>query len=206
MFNRYRYRGRHRAPSTTGRAVARAAVVAAAGVAPVALAELPASADPVLDPIVQCESGGDPTAQNASSSASGLYQMIDGTWKAYGGSTAHARQASVAEQTAVARRLMAAEGTSPWNASRSCWSGRVSTPQPVVTRDKAAGLRAPAPAAPRRQQAVQGAPSGSYVVRAGDTLSGIAVRQGEQWRALWQRNRAFVSNPGLIFPGQRLAL
>ena len=204
MFNRYRYRGRHRAPSTTGRAVARAAVVAAAGVAPVALAELPASADPVLDPIVQCESGGDPTAQNASSSASGLYQMVDGTWKAYGGSTAHARQASVAEQTAVAQRLLADEGTSPWNASRSCWAGHVSTARPAVRAP--AGVRTPAPAASSRQQAVRGAAGGSYVVKRGDSLSAIAASHGRAWRALWLSNRAVISNPGLIFPGQRLAL
>lgn len=187
MLNSYRYRGRHRVPSTTRRNLARAVLVATVSVGPLAVAELPAQAD-TLDEIAACESGGNPTAQNAVSSASGLYQMIDGTWHAYGGSTAHARQASVAEQTAVARRLLAAEGTSPWDASRSCWFEK-------VTRGSAAPMRF-----------AQGAAGGSYVVVPGDTLSSIAERQGDQWQALWERNRAVVEDPGLIFPGERLAL
>lgn len=77
-----------------------------------------------------CESGsgpnspGDYSARNPSSSASGAYQFIDSTWRAYrgGSSAARAYQASRAEQDAAAVRLYNAEGTSPWNASRSCWA------------------------------------------------------------------------------------
>jgi hypothetical protein len=35
--------------------------------------------------VLACESGGNPTAQNRSSSASGLWQVLDGTWAGYGG-------------------------------------------------------------------------------------------------------------------------
>jgi hypothetical protein len=68
--------------------------------------------------IIAHESGGNPRAQNPTSSASGLYQMIDGTWRAYGGSTAHAKDASVAEQNAVADRYVAARYGSWENAQR----------------------------------------------------------------------------------------
>jgi nucleoid-associated protein YgaU len=45
---------------------------------------------------------------------------------------------------------------------------------------------------------------GEYVVRAGDTLSGIAARLGMAWPALWTLNRDRVADPDLIYPGQRL--
>lgn len=75
-------------------------------------------------PIVRCESGGQNHPPN-SAGASGYYQDMPGTWKAYGGSTAHAYQASKAEQDRVNARLYAAEGTGPWVASRHCWGGQL---------------------------------------------------------------------------------
>lgn len=44
----------------------------------------------------------------------------------------------------------------------------------------------------------------TYVVRAGDTLSGIAARYGTSWQALAQKNN--LANPNLIFPGQVLRI
>jgi SLT domain-containing protein len=70
--------------------------------------------------IIAHESGGNPRAQNPTSSASGLYQMIDGTWRAYGGSTAHAKDASVAEQDAVANRYVASRYGS-WENAQAFW-------------------------------------------------------------------------------------
>jgi septal ring factor EnvC (AmiA/AmiB activator) len=55
-------------------------------------------------PIVQCESGGQNLPPNYAT-ASGYYQMLDSTWKGLGGSTAHAYQASKAEQDRLAGRL-----------------------------------------------------------------------------------------------------
>jgi LysM repeat protein len=48
-----------------------------------------------------------------------------------------------------------------------------------------------------------------YVVRAGDTLSGIAFQfygQARAWHWLYQVNRAEIANPNLIFPGQVLRI
>jgi hypothetical protein len=48
--------------------------------------------------IAKYESGGNPRAQNPSSSASGLYQFVDGTWNNYGGYS-RAMYAPVSVQT-----------------------------------------------------------------------------------------------------------
>lgn len=70
--------------------------------------------------IIAHESGGNPTAQNPYSTASGLFQMINGTWKAYGGSTPTAKQASVAEQTAVATNYVNAR-YGGWAGAQAFW-------------------------------------------------------------------------------------
>lgn len=121
-----RYRGRHRKPSHTGRNLA---VIATTGafalpITGVALAE-PAQAD-ILDEIAQCESGGNPRAQNPTSSASGTWQFIRSTWLGIGGGqfAPTAAQATPAQQRQMAERLYAQQGTTPWNASRSCWAGK----------------------------------------------------------------------------------
>lgn len=127
------YRGRHRKPSHTGRNVATVAALGAiafAGINGVSdAAEAPAAGP--LDAIAKCESGGSYTAQNPRSSASGKYQFLDSTWQAMGG-TGKARNASPAEQDMRAQKLLAQQGTSPWNASSSCWSGKTSTAAPKV--------------------------------------------------------------------------
>jgi hypothetical protein len=84
-----------------------------------------------------CESSGDPegplvwTAQNPHSSASGAFEEVDGTWRswarAYGtdvGAPAYARAylAPPSVQLTVAERAFAAQGSTPWNESRSCWA------------------------------------------------------------------------------------
>lgn len=51
--------------------------------------------------------------------------------------------------------------------------------------------------------------SGTYKVRAGDTLSDIAAHEygrAADWPALWWANRHRVPNPGLITAGERLQL
>lgn len=63
--------------------------------------------------IVQCESGGNWGAVNASSGAGGAYQILPSTWAAYGG-TGSPQNASPAEQSAIAARIYAAQGPSAW--------------------------------------------------------------------------------------------
>ena len=56
--------------------------------------------------------------------------------------------------------------------------------------------------------AVPTAASGTYVVKAGDTLAGIARSQNVPggWQALMAANRGTISDPTRIYPGQRLTI
>jgi murein DD-endopeptidase MepM/ murein hydrolase activator NlpD len=73
-----------------------------------------------------------------------------------------------------------------------------------------------APAAPRAASVavanqVTGVPAKSttlaqsYVVVAGDTLSGIAGRYGTNWQSVWKVN-PFIADANLIYPGQKLTI
>ncbi|HTK62432.1 MAG TPA: transglycosylase family protein [Pseudonocardia sp.] len=125
--------GRHRKPSSPGPATAIITTgtfaivpfVLSAGTAQAA--ELAPSAG--LDAIAKCESGGNPQAQNSGSTASGLYQFLDSSWRAYGGSKygPRAKDATPAQQTEIAHAAVARSGLTPWKASQHCWGGKVST-------------------------------------------------------------------------------
>ncbi len=185
--------GQHRKPSHAARNLA--AITASGALAVVPLAPAPAAAaelDVNWQPLIQCESGGNPTVQNAHSTASGLFQFLDSTWRALGGTeyAPRAKDASPAEQQQVADRAYQRSGLRPWDASRHCWAGR--------------GVDGPAPR--RVAPAPAQAPAGEYVVRAGDTLAGIAAAHGVTWQQLWAGNRTTVPNPSRIFVGQRLRL
>jgi LysM repeat protein len=64
---------------------------------------------------------------------------------------------------------------------------------------------APAPAAPAPSAPAPEAPaSGSYTIKSGDTLSGIAARNGVKLADILSANRLTMSS--IIYPGQKLAL
>lgn len=133
-------------------------------------------------PVIECESGGNPDAQNPVSTASGLFQFITGTWRAYGGAefASTAAGATAREQTIIAEHAYAARGLRPWAASESCWGGAVRPSQGGAT---------------------------GYVVRRGDTMSGIAAEllgDASRWRDIAALNPAV--DPDVIFIGQTLVL
>ena len=75
----------------------------------------------ILYRIAYCESGWKETAKNPNSSASGLFQFINSTWKRYG-------QGDVFDpynNINAAIDLYRAEGTRPWDESRNCWKSVV---------------------------------------------------------------------------------
>src|SRR4051794_41760986 len=67
----------------------------------------------LLSRIAVCESGGNPAATSAGGRYRGKYQFSRATWRAMGGTGDPAR-APEAVQDAMAARLLAARGTSPW--------------------------------------------------------------------------------------------
>ena len=63
--------------------------------------------------IASCESGGNPAAVSAGGRYRGKYQFSRATWRALGGKGDPAR-APEAVQDAIAGKLLAQRGTSPW--------------------------------------------------------------------------------------------
>ena len=64
--------------------------------------------------VMMCESGGNPTAANPRSTASGLFQFLDSTWVNTTGTPAPASAYSGPTQVAAAAKLWRSSGWSPW--------------------------------------------------------------------------------------------
>jgi hypothetical protein len=197
-----RYRGRHRAPSTTGRTIARTALAGAVAGAPLLAAPAAnAAPDSVWDRVAQCESSGNWNINTGNGFFGGL-QFTSSTWRAFGGAqfAGSANQASREQQIMVAERVLAGQG---WGAWPVCSRKAGATGQPVTLRNTAPAAPKTAPAAPK--PAAAPATGADYVVQRGDTLSSIATRQHVTggYRALLAKNPA-MKNPNRIFPGQHL--
>jgi nucleoid-associated protein YgaU len=213
MFQRYFYKGKHRTPTATGKRVAAlAAATALPMLAGTATAE--AAEKPDWGPIIQCESGGNPKAKNPSSTASGLFQFVNGTWRAYGGGefAPTARQATVGEQYTVANRAFKREGYRPWNASKSCWQGKIGkSDEPAEKKtEKKKRDKDSDDDEKRDKKVVQLSKSrpAVYEVREGDTLTSIAVAHNVPggYKALHEKNKTVVEHADWIFPGEKLTL
>jgi len=180
-------------------------VTSAALVAGPALVASPADAASgrTWDRLAQCESSGNWQINTGNGYYGGL-QFYQPTWRGYGGLqyAPRADLATRAEQIAVAERVLDGQG---WGAWPAC-SARLG-----LGRSDAAGSPSrpsPAPSERAERPSRGSADRGDYVVRSGDTLGRIASSQGVAggWRALYDANRGTVSNPNLIFVGQRLSL
>jgi resuscitation-promoting factor RpfA len=199
MLQMARYRGRHRAPTTTGRTIARTAIAGAVAGAPLVIAVPAAHAatDSTWDRVAQCESGGRWDINTGNGFHGGL-QFSPRTWSGFGGRefAPVAYQASRQEQIIVAERVLAKQG---WNAWPVC-------SRKVGARGEAASQRD----APVRQVRAASAPatSGSYVVKSGDTLAKIASANDVDggWKAIVKKNPALEGNPNAIRPGQKLTI
>jgi resuscitation-promoting factor RpfA len=199
-----RYRGRHRAPYTTGRTLARTAIAGAVAGAPLLAAAPAANAAPdtTWDRVAQCESSGNWSISTGNGFFGGL-QFTASTWRAFGGTqfAELANHATREQQIVVAERVLAGQG---WGAWPVCSRKAGATGQPVTQRSLPALRLAAAPAA----KATPVRPTvGGYVVLRGDTLSGIAARQhvAGGWQAIVAKN-AGLKNPNHISVGQVLNL
>lgn len=192
----YFYKGRHRKPSFRARNAATVLSTTAIAFSSTALLPQSANAEPPggWDAIIQCESG-NRNVENSTgqSTASGYFQFINGTWRAYGGLefAPRAIQATKPEQTIVANQAYETNGLRDWNASRECW-GRSESPV-RASRSSAEDVEQSPPT-----------PTETHTVKPGDTLSEIA---NGDWTPLYERNKEVIgSNPDLIFPGQVLEM
>jgi resuscitation-promoting factor RpfA len=201
-----RYRGRHRAPSRTGRTIARTAVAGAVAGAPLLVAA-PANAAPdsAWDKLAQCESGGRWDINTGNGFHGGL-QFTPRTWSGFGGKefAPVAYKASREQQIVVAERVLAKQGWNAWPVcSRKTGVRGLSSTQ----RD------APAPKSDNsgdqiRLAAQETTTSGDYVVKRGDTLGRIAAanKVAGGWKALVEKNPALKGDPDSLKVGQRLTL
>jgi resuscitation-promoting factor RpfA len=201
-----RYRGRHRAPSRTGRTIARTAVAGAVVGAPLLVAA-PANAAPdsAWDKLAQCESGGRWDINTGNGFHGGL-QFTPRTWSGFGGKefAPVAYKATRAEQIVVAERVLAEQG---WNAWPTCSRktgvrGESHTQRDAPARESGSGGEQV------RLAAQETTTSGEYVVKRGDTLGRIASANSVAggWKALVEKNPALKANPNSLVPGQRLTL
>lgn len=78
----------------------------------------------LVDRVVQCESGYDPNAQNPGSSAGGLMQFLDSTWRslAPGWGMGGRSRFEVWPAALVGSGTIAQGGIDHWRASSHCWS------------------------------------------------------------------------------------
>jgi LysM repeat protein len=188
----------------------------------------PAQASSVnWDAIAQCESGGNWSINTGNGYYGGL-QFSRSTWRGYGGTkyASTADKASRAEQIRIAEKVLRGQGIGAWPVcgkkagSTKSYKGKNTGGSKSATHKakKKASKSSASKSSPKstskstakkvtRSTTVK-ATGKNYVVRSGDTLAAIASKNHITggWRALYQLNRSVVSDPNLIFPGQRIAL
>jgi resuscitation-promoting factor RpfA len=212
-------RGRHRKPRNRTRTIGLAAAPLAAAIPFAMTSPAQAATSNTWERLAGCESGGNWHINTGNGYFGGL-QFADGTWDGNGGDkyAPRADLATKTEQMLVAEKVLDARGWSPWPACSSRLGLDGSDIQGSPDGAPASDGRAVTTAASNREDAAPAsrgkhrkAPPthATYVVRRGDTLSGIAgaKRVSGGWAHLYKINRATIgSNPGLIRPGQRLTL
>ncbi len=212
--------GKHHVRRKSGRLALGIAAVGTAGAAALLASPSPASAAVNWDAVAQCESGGNWSISTGNGFYGGL-QFTRSTWKAYGGTkyAPTANQASRSQQIAIANKVLAGQGIGAWPVcgrkagSTATYKARTTTHKARTTTHKAASHKSAThrvvrKSTPVRKTVTAAATGAQYVVRSGDTLSKIASAHAIKggWHTLYQLNQGVVSNPNLIFPGQKLAL
>jgi LysM repeat protein len=204
-----RYRGRHRAPSTTGRNLARTAIAGAVigaplAAAPVASADTGTGTGTAWDKLAQCESTGN-WSINTGNGFSGGLQFTPSTWRAFGG-TGAAHHASREEQIVVAERVLAKQGWGAWPAcSRKL--GLRGTPPPIAKKaPKATPSIAEKVTSTTAKKAAPTGGGSTVTVKPGDTLAKIAAANGAGgWKQLHALNPD-LDNPNVLTVGQIIKL
>ncbi|TDC40049.1 LysM peptidoglycan-binding domain-containing protein [Micromonospora sp. 15K316] len=203
------YHARHRA--VTARRVAVGTLAAGAITGAVALfGAAPAQAAVNWDAIAQCESSGDWHINTGNGYFGGL-QFSQSTWEGYGG-TKYAARADLAtreEQIAIAEKVLDGQGIGAWPTCGKQGGSTSSEPTGGSNSTGASKHSTGGETKSTRRHDTSTSAAGTYVVKPGDTLSEIAQAHhvAGGWHTLYERNKRVIGDdPGLIFPGQRLAV
>lgn len=210
-------RGRHCKMSTTGQNVVRVSAMAAltATLSSAALSLVSTSAlaaapttppSTALEIIAECESGNRNIPESTgTTTASGYWQIINGTWRGNGGEEFAPRAigASRDQQKVVASRIAATRGSyADWDPSKKCWGPKISGEPSgnAEVADVPAPKRTPVHT-PKKSNVIT---DSVYVVRDGDTLSAIAAAHRTTWQDIFAANRDVIDDPNVIYVSERL--
>lgn len=200
--------------SAAARTIAKVAALGVLAGAPLGLAVGTANAAPGLDwdTLAQCEASGNWAANTGNGYYGGL-QFTQQTWNAYGGQ-GNPANASREQQIAVAERVLAGQGPQAWpacTAKMGAGQVRKAAPAPQQQRKVQPQQRQAAPVQQAPVVALAGSksnPNGNYEIKAGDTLSKIADanKVAGGYQAIVEKNKEFLTNPDLIFPGHKILI
>jgi LysM repeat protein len=202
--------------STAARTIAKVAAVGIIAGAPLGLAVGTANAAPGLDwdALAQCEASGNWAANTGNGYYGGL-QFTQQTWNAYGGQ-GNPANASREQQIAVAERVLAGQGPQAWpacTAKLGAYTGQARKTAPAPAQQRKAQpqpqqRQAAAPVAPVAVAGSKSNPNGNYEIKPGDTLSKIAEANKVEggYQAIVEKNKDFLTNPDLIFPGDKILI
>jgi hypothetical protein len=210
-------RGSKGKQSSAARTIAKVAAVGIIAGAPLGLAVGTANAAPGMDwdALAQCEASGNWGANTGNGYYGGL-QFTQQTWNGYGGQ-GNPANASREQQIAVAERVLAGQGRNAWpacSAKLGNYTGQApkkATPAPQQRKAQPQQRQAAAPVQQAPVVQLEGSktnPSGNYEVKAGDTLSKIADanKVAGGYQAIVEKNKGFITNPDLIFPGHKILI
>jgi LysM repeat protein len=204
-------RGKQGKQSSAARTIAKVAVAGIIAGAPLGLAVGTANAAPGLDwdALAQCEASGN-WATNTGNGYYGGLQFTMSTWRAYGGQ-GNPANASREQQIAVAERVLAGQGRGAWpacTAKMGAGQVRKTTPAPQQRKTQPQQRQAAAPVQPVAVAGSRTNPNGNYEIKPGDTLSKIADanKVAGGYQAIVEKNKEFLTNPDLIFPGHKILI
>lgn len=174
-------KGKHTAPTDRLRVVRPVATAGILGLGAVALTPTPASAAPLedWDAVAECESGNRNIESYGPSSASGFFQIIDGTWDYYGGTefAPRAIDATYEQQLIIAERILRGQGPGAWvNGCGDSLVGQPAAPPP------------PAPAPNPADSSTDPRVGADYLVQEGDTLYSLGQLFGVSWEEIAEAN------------------
>ncbi|GGU46182.1 transglycosylase family protein [Lentzea flava] len=208
-------RGKQGKQGSAARTIAKVAAVGIIAGAPLGLAVGTANAAPGMDwdALAQCEASGNWAANTGNGFYGGL-QFTQSTWNANGGK-GNPANASREEQIRVAENVLRTQGAGAWPSCSKRIGAYVGKTAPAQKQAQPQRKAQPQ----QRQAPVQQAPvvvlegsksnpQGNYEIKAGDTLSKIAEanKVAGGWQAIVEKNKGFITNPDLIFPGHKIAI